>query len=56
MEIVKLANDGTVTVQMTTQEAAQVRDDLGQIWANKISQSGDKLHSLLEWATPNTTT
>ena len=54
MEIVKLDNDGTVTVKMTAQEAAAVRDDLGAIWASKVSQPSDKLHSLLEWATPNT--
>lgn len=52
MKIVTLKNDGTVTVEMSSQEAAAVRDDLGEIWANKISQSGDQLHSLLEWATP----
>lgn len=40
---------------MTAQEAAAVRDDLGQIWASKASQPSDKLHSLLEWATPNAT-
>ncbi|MFF7837569.1 hypothetical protein ACFZC6_01845 [Streptomyces ossamyceticus] len=54
MEIVSIANDGTVTVKMTAQEAAAVRDDLGQIWADRVSQPSDKLHSLLEWATPNT--
>ncbi|MFF8100217.1 hypothetical protein ACF07S_10635 [Streptomyces sp. NPDC016640] len=56
MEIVSIGNDGIVTVKMTAQEAAAVRDDLGQIWASKVSQPGDKLHSLLEWATPNQVT
>lgn len=51
MEIVRIENDGTVTVRMSAQDAAAVRDDLGQIWADKVSQSGDKLHSLLEVAT-----
>lgn len=52
MEIVNIAQDGTVTVKMTAREAKEVREDLVQIWADKISQSGDKLHSLLEWANP----
>jgi hypothetical protein len=51
MEIVRIENDGTVTVKMSAQDAAAVRDDLGGIWANKVSHSGDKLHSLLEVAT-----
>lgn len=55
MEILKIENDGTVTVMMSAQDAAAVRDDLGTIWASKVSQAGDKLHSLLEWATPNGT-
>jgi hypothetical protein len=53
MEIVTLDNDGTVTVRMTAQEAAAVRDDIGETWATRRSQPSDKLHSLLEWATPN---
>ncbi|MFG2269124.1 hypothetical protein ACGFNY_05040 [Streptomyces chartreusis] len=52
MEIVKLEDDGTVTVKMTAQEAAQVRDDIGQKPASSVSPAGDQLHSLLEWATP----
>jgi hypothetical protein len=51
MQIVSIATDGTVTIKMSAQEAAAVRDDLGAIWANKVSQPGDKLHSLLEHAT-----
>jgi hypothetical protein len=53
MEIVSIESDGTVTVKMSAQEAAAVRDDLGQIWVSKVSQPSDKLHSLLEWVTPN---
>ncbi|MFI2761384.1 hypothetical protein ACH5A3_21320 [Streptomyces echinatus] len=53
MEIVKLDNDGTVTVKMTAAEAREVRDDLGGIAFTLVTKSGDKLHSLLEWATPN---
>lgn len=51
MEIVKVTNDGTVTVLMTASEARAVRDDLDQIKPEKISQPGDDLHSLLKWAT-----
>jgi hypothetical protein len=52
MEIVTISTDGAVTVKMSARDAAAVRDDLGAIWNDKISQAGDKLHSLLEWATP----
>lgn len=52
MEIVDLKNDGTVTVKMTAAEAKEVREDLGETSSGKISRSGDQLHSLLEWATP----
>jgi hypothetical protein len=52
VEIVSIGTDGAVTVKMSAQDAAAVRDDLGAIWANKVSQAGDKLHSLLEYATP----
>lgn len=41
----------TVRVTLTAAEAAAVRDDLGQIWADKISNAGDQLHSLLESVT-----
>jgi hypothetical protein len=51
MEIVKVTNDGTVTVLMTASEARAVRDDLDQIKPENISQPGDDLHSLLKWAT-----
>lgn len=54
MQLVSITTDGTVTVQMSAQDAAAVRDDLGAIWANKVSQPGDKLHSLLEHATSDT--
>jgi hypothetical protein len=54
MEIVKLEEDGTVTVKMTAQEAAAVRDDIGQKPTSSVSSAGDQLHSLLEWATPTT--
>lgn len=53
VEIVKLESDGTVTVKMTAQEAAEVRADFGYIPFTLVTKSGDKLHSLLEWATPN---
>lgn len=52
MRILSIKADGTVTVEMTAAEAKEVRDDLGQTWANKVSQPGDQLHSLLEWAVP----
>ncbi|MFG2780787.1 hypothetical protein ACGFY7_23405 [Streptomyces prunicolor] len=51
----RIARHGdTVHVTLTTEEAEAVRDDLGQIWASKISAAGDQLHSLLESVTvPN---
>lgn len=49
MEINRTAN--TVRVTLTAEEAEAVRDDLGQIWASKISTAGDRLHSLLESVT-----
>lgn len=42
---------GTIHVTLTAEEAEAVRDDLGQIWASKISTGGDRLHSLLESVT-----
>ncbi|MGE7135990.1 hypothetical protein [Staphylococcus warneri] len=42
---------GTVHVALTVEEAAAVRDDLGQIWASQGSTAGDQLHSLLESVT-----
>ena len=56
MQIVTMKADGTITVEMTAKEAAEVRDDLGQQPASKVRRSGDQLHSLLEWATPGMTT
>jgi hypothetical protein len=44
-------SNGTIHVALTTEEAAAVRDDLGQIWASKVSAAGDQLHSLLESVT-----
>ena len=41
----------TVIVTLTAEQAAAVRDDLGQIWADKVSAAGDQLHSLLESVT-----
>lgn len=41
----------TVHVTLTAEEAEAVRDDLGQIWASKVSTAGDRLHSLLESVT-----
>jgi hypothetical protein len=52
MKIVSIDADGTVVVEMSAAEAKEVRDDLGQQPASKVSRSGDQLHSLLEWATP----
>ncbi|MFI8535396.1 hypothetical protein ACIGMX_34765 [Streptomyces aquilus] len=43
--------DDTIQVTLTAEEAEAVRDDLGAIWASKISTAGDKLHSLLESVT-----
>lgn len=50
MEI-RRTSTGTIHVAMTVEEAAAVRDDLGQIWASKISAAGDQMHSLLESVT-----
>jgi polyhydroxyalkanoate synthesis regulator phasin len=47
--------DDTVRVTLTAEEAEAVRDDLGQIWASKVSAAGDKLHSLLESVTDEET-
>jgi hypothetical protein len=44
-------SNGTIHVALTAEEAAAVRDDLGQIWASKVSAAGDQLHSLLESVT-----
>lgn len=43
--------DDTVNVTLTTEETEAVRDDLGAIWASKVSAAGDRLHSLLESVT-----
>lgn len=56
MEIVSIAADGEVIVSMSAQEAADVRDDIGGDPHTKVSRSGDKLHSLLEYITPRRTT
>jgi hypothetical protein len=40
-----------ITVTLTAEEAEAVRDDLGDMWADKISAAGDQLHSLLESVT-----
>lgn len=52
MEIVNIDSDGNVTLEMTAAEAKEVRDDLGGIAFTLVTKSGDKLHSLLEYATP----
>jgi hypothetical protein len=52
MQIVTIKDDGTVVIEMSAVEAKEVRDDLGYIPFTKVTKSGDKLHSLLEWATP----
>lgn len=44
----------TIRITLTTEEAEAVRDDLGAIWASKISAAGDQLHSLLESVTTET--
>lgn len=48
---IALPSDGIVQITLTTEEAAAVRDDLGGIWATKVSTPGDQLHSLLEAVT-----
>lgn len=55
MEIVSIDEDGSVVVKMNAREAKEVRDDLGGIPFTLVTPSGDKLHSLLEWATPRRT-
>ncbi|MGW8679638.1 hypothetical protein ACWGNN_00965 [Streptomyces sp. NPDC055817] len=52
MRIVSIDKDGNVVVEMSAAEAKDVRTDIGQQPASDVSLSGDKLHSLLEWATP----
>ena len=47
--------NNTVRVTLTAEEAEAVRDDLGQIWASKVSAAGDQLHSLLESVTDEET-
>ncbi|MFD7978864.1 hypothetical protein [Streptomyces sp. NPDC059071] len=48
---IAITETGAIEVTFSPAEAEAVRDDLGAIWANKISQAGDKLHSLLEAVT-----
>ena len=48
MRIVSINKDGTVTVEMTAQEAEAVQDDLDHIPFDKVSPSGAKLCNLLE--------
>jgi len=38
---------GTIQITLTLEEAADVRDDIGQLWASQISTAGDQLHTLL---------
>jgi hypothetical protein len=52
MQIVKLEDDGTVTIKMSAAEAKGVRDDIDETWATRRSQPSDELRSLLEWAIP----
>ncbi|MFI8351259.1 hypothetical protein [Streptomyces sp. NPDC085596] len=44
-------SNNTVRLTLTAEEAAAIRDDLGQIWADKVSTAGDQTHSLLESVT-----
>lgn len=50
MEI-RRTSTGTVHIAMTAEQAAAVRDDLGQIRASEVSAAGDEMHSLLESVT-----
>lgn len=52
MQIDRTSN--TIRVTLTAEEAEAIRDDLGQIWASKVSAAGDQLHSLLESVTTET--
>jgi hypothetical protein len=52
VESIRIEPGGTITVRMTAAEAADVRENLGGIWGSDISVASDKLHRLLEWATP----
>ena len=47
---IRRADTGIVYIALRAEEVAAVRDDLGQIAASKISNAGDKMHSLLESA------
>ena len=47
MEITSAPTDGSITVHFTKADAIAVLDDLGAIDHRKVSQPGDKLHSLL---------
>ncbi|MGW5431862.1 hypothetical protein ACWET9_32385 [Streptomyces sp. NPDC004059] len=53
---IRRTSTGTVHVVLAAEEAAAVRDDLGQIWASKVSAAGDQLHSLLESVTEDDAT
>jgi hypothetical protein len=45
------SSTGTIHIALTIEEAAAVRDDIGQLWASQISAAGDQLHGLLVSAT-----
>lgn len=45
-------SDGMILVELSPSEAIDVRDDIGNsVWSD-VTESGDKLHSLLESLTP----
>jgi hypothetical protein len=56
VEIVSMRHDGTIVIELSAKEAKDVRDDLGAIPHTLVTGSGDKLHSLLEWAQPSRST
>ena len=48
---IAITETGAIEVTFAPEEAEAVRDDLGAIWSNTVSQAGDKLHRLLEAVT-----
>ena len=48
MQIITLADDGTVTLELTAEEARQIRDNIGNSDSRRVSTAADRLHGYLE--------
>lgn len=48
MKVITIADNGTLTLELTAAEARQIRDDLGQTDVSTLSPAGDRLHGYLE--------